>query len=36
VLGYSQSEALRVIRKADTAGMAVEDIIKMALRELIK
>ncbi|MPN62201.1 Holliday junction ATP-dependent DNA helicase RuvA [bioreactor metagenome] len=36
VLGYSQSEALRVIRKADTAGMTVEDIIKMALRELIK
>jgi len=36
VLGYSQSEALRVIRKTDTGGMAVEDIIKMALRELIK
>jgi len=36
VLGYSQSEALRVIRGADTAGMSVEDIIKMALRELIK
>ncbi len=36
VLGYSQGEALGVIRKADTQGMAVEDIIKMALRELIK
>lgn len=36
VLGYSQGEALRVIRKIDTEGKPVEDIIKIALKELMK
>ncbi|HWP80709.1 MAG TPA: Holliday junction branch migration protein RuvA [Candidatus Acidoferrum sp.] len=36
VLGYSQSEALRVIRNMNTQGMPVEEIIKLALRELMK
>ncbi len=36
VLGYSQGEALRVVRKFDTDGMTTEDIIKAALVELMK
>lgn len=36
VLGYSRGEALNALRATDTTGMEVEDIIKAALKQLMK
>ena len=36
VLGYSQAEALRAVRAIDPAGMSVEEIIKVALKSLMR
>lgn len=36
VLGYSRSEALSVLKDIDTANMPLEDIIRQALKKLIR
>ena len=36
VRGYSQAEALRAVRAIDPAGMSVEEIIKVALKSLMR
>ena len=36
VLGYSRSDAMKAVLEAAVAGMSAEDIIKAALRKLVK
>lgn len=36
VLGYSRSEAVTVLKSIDTAGLELEDIIRIALKKLMK
>lgn len=36
VLGYSRSEAVSVLKTIDTAGLELEDIIRVALKKLMK
>jgi len=36
VLGYTRAEALTALRTIDTAGMELEDIIRAALKKLMK
>lgn len=36
VLGYSRSEAVSVLKTIDTAGLELEDIIRLALKKLMK
>ncbi len=36
VLGYSRSEAVSVLKSIDTAGLELEDIIRLALKKLMK